>query len=251
MKTAWGLILLALILISMENTLIADKITELQRRLDALENTNQPYVGDWQSFNPANFSYSSATRIAVANITPSDFFKIGDRVKIIQTTDKYFYIYDVGATYIDVFGGSAYSVANADIDAFYMSKVGSPEGMDGYLEYTPSISADVGTPSFSDVTAYVRLDGSLVTIILNVGINVDASAQALYIGLPFAINASNFTDVNYAIYAGSSVAGEYLLRMGIYPAISTVNFHISQYTYAPFDTTSFRFSAVANYVYKP
>lgn len=106
---------------------------------------------DYKEFNPANFTYSSATRINVSNYDPARYFQKGDRLVITQTTDKYLYITNVTSTYIDVTGGSSYSVANAAITYFATSRLQRPSGFPASLNFAPNPTAGSGSISSSTI----------------------------------------------------------------------------------------------------
>jgi hypothetical protein len=105
---------------------------------------------DWTSFKPTNFTYSTANKITISGYTPSSFFQIGDRIKIVQTTAKYFVVGAVGSDYINVYGGSDYTVANATITEFYLSREVRPAGFPAYFNYTASVTLD----NMSNITSY-------------------------------------------------------------------------------------------------
>lgn len=131
MKTIILLLLIILLIVPQEllnNDKLTAKLADLESRLGAMESARQPYVGDWYSFSVASISYSSATRINVTDTTITAILRIGDKVKITQTTDKYFYIVNVNSTSIDVYAGDDFSVANAPITYFGFSRLSTPSG---------------------------------------------------------------------------------------------------------------------------
>lgn len=83
---------------------------------------------DWMVFTQLRFKYSSSTRITVDGGIPDNYFSIGDKVKLKQTTYKYFYIVNVNVASIDVYAGDDYVVANEDITEFGISKLQNPTG---------------------------------------------------------------------------------------------------------------------------
>lgn len=80
----------------------------------------------WTSANES-WSYASATTITIPAGGASRYAK-GDKIKLTQTTVKYFYIITVADTLLTVTGGSDYTVANAAITANYYSHATSPVG---------------------------------------------------------------------------------------------------------------------------
>lgn len=93
-------------------------------------------VGNWVSISVASdgwvdaaesWAYASANTITVPSGAASKYAK-GDKIKITQTTVKYFYVVGVADTVLTVTGGSDYTVANAAISANYYSHQVSPVG---------------------------------------------------------------------------------------------------------------------------
>ena len=90
---------------------------------------------------PANetWTYASATTITV----PSDAtakYQEGDKIKITQTTVKYFYIVGVADTVLTITGGDDYSLANEAITDNYYSHASSPIGFPAKFTYTPGFT---------------------------------------------------------------------------------------------------------------
>jgi hypothetical protein len=90
------------------------------------------------------WTYASATTITV----PSDAttrYSVGDKIKLTQTTVKYFYVVAVSSTVLTVTGGTDYTVANAAISANYYSKAASPVGFPHWFAYTPTFTGFTGS----------------------------------------------------------------------------------------------------------
>lgn len=91
------------------------------------------------------WSYASATTITVPSGATS-LYQVGDKIKLTQTTVKYFYITAVANTLLTVTGGSDYTVANAAITLPFYSHSSSPLGFPQNFNYTPTgISATNST----------------------------------------------------------------------------------------------------------
>lgn len=86
-------------------------------------------TGTWDGWVGVSgtWSYASATTITVPAGAASIYQK-GDKIKITQTTVKYFYVVSVADTVLTVTGGSDYSVANAAITSPSYSKTENPQG---------------------------------------------------------------------------------------------------------------------------
>lgn len=98
----------------------------------------QGTVDGWISAN-ATWTYASATTITVPSGAASKY-AVGDRIKLTQTTVKYFVVTGVADTVLTVTGGSDYSVANAAISANYYSHVDTPVGFPSTFSYTPTFT---------------------------------------------------------------------------------------------------------------
>lgn len=83
------------------------------------------------------FTYASATTITVASGAASIYQK-GDKIKLTQTTAKYFYVVGVSDTVLTVTGGSDYTVANAAITLPFYSHKQSPVSFPTFFNYTPT-----------------------------------------------------------------------------------------------------------------
>jgi hypothetical protein len=110
-------------------------------------NANFTYVDPTTGWiNPSDtWTYASATTINVPTGAAS-IYSVGDKIKLTQTTVKYFYIVTVADTLLTVTGGTDYTVANAAISANYYSHATSPVGFPaqfawsgGYLRMTDGL----------------------------------------------------------------------------------------------------------------
>ena len=97
------------------------------------------------------WTYASATTITVPSGAASLYQK-GDKIKLTQTTVRYFYITAVADTLLTVTGGSSYTVADAAITSPYYSHVENPMGfpIDGF-SFVPTISTTANAGTFSNV----------------------------------------------------------------------------------------------------
>lgn len=111
------------------------------------------------------WTYASATTITVPSGAAS-LYKTGDKIKLTQTTVKYFYIVRVQDTLLTVTGGSDYTVADAAITSPYYSHTNNPIGFpNGFALPTPTWSTS-GTPFTNDPTfnGQIWMEGSKVII---------------------------------------------------------------------------------------
>ncbi len=123
------------------------------------------FVGSgWVSANET-WTYASATTITVPSGAVSKY-AIGDKIKLTQTTVKYFYIVGVADTLLTIMGGNDYTLTNATISDNYYSHQQSPIGFPSVLFYTPTYTPESGTyTSIRNLERYFSLNGGMVTVV--------------------------------------------------------------------------------------
>lgn len=138
------------------------------------------------------FTYASATTITVASGAASIYQK-GDKIKLTQTTVKYFYITAVADTLLTVTGGTDYTVANAAITLPYYSHIENPLGFP--TAFTSALTYGAETGTWTSVTAAMsrfRLIGKTCFIGGAYEGTTSDSTTYLTITLPVApLNANN------------------------------------------------------------
>jgi len=143
---------------------------------------SSPVAGDFLYYNGTNwvhrtqdgwiadadtYVYVSATSFKIAGKDVTARFPVGCKLKLTQTTAKYFYVVSAAFsndTTVTITGGSDYSLANAAIDSPYYSYQSSPQGFPQWFNYTPSwegFSVDPSANNFS--IARFKIEGRLVT----------------------------------------------------------------------------------------
>lgn len=99
------------------------------------------YVEDGWVRAGETWTYASATTFTISGDKTGKYGK-GDKIKLTQTTVKYFYIvavaYSAGTTTVTITGGNDYTLANASITSPYFSKVSGPQGFPEWFSYTPT-----------------------------------------------------------------------------------------------------------------
>jgi len=100
----------------------------------------EPNLGGW-ILSGDTWTYASATTFTISG-DKTGVLSIGDKLKLTQTTVKYFYV--VGVSYsspnttVTVTGGSDYTLANATITSPHYSHSSSPVGFPQWFNYTPT-----------------------------------------------------------------------------------------------------------------
>ena len=100
-----------------------------------------PVIKAWDGWNTVSdtWAYASATTITVPTGAASLYSK-GDKIKLTQTTAKYFYVIAVTDTVLTVTAGTTYTVANAAISEASISHQEVPVGFPQWLTWTPSFT---------------------------------------------------------------------------------------------------------------
>jgi hypothetical protein len=93
-----------------------------------------PVIKTWDCWQLVtdSWAYASASTITVPSGAAA-LYKKGDKIRLTQTTVKYFYVIGVADTVLTVTGGSDYTVANAAISAISVSHSSNPVGFPDYF----------------------------------------------------------------------------------------------------------------------
>lgn len=155
------------------------------------------FTGTWDGWIGSNetWTYVSATTFTVASDVTGKYQR-GDKLKLTQTTAKYFYVattptFGAGVTTVTVTGGSDYSLANAAITLPFYSKDATPQGFPTWFNYTPTwtgftAAVPTGTVKFSiygrACTVYVGADtaGTSNSTGFSMSVPVTASGGTTY-----------------------------------------------------------------------
>lgn len=163
------------------------------------------------------WTYASATTFTISGDKTAKY-SVGDKIKFVQTTQKYFYItgisYSSPNTIMTVCAGNVYSISNATITVPYYSKMATPNGFPGLFSLTENyITGFSGTPtasiSFSIneriVTFKISMSGtsnSTQTIIGLLGNMPLVNSGSIYMPVPNAID--NSAQIGTAIASNST-----------------------------------------------
>lgn len=112
-------------------------------------------VDGWISANES-WTYATATTITVPSGATNKYQK-GDKIKLTQTTVKYFYVVGVADTVLTITGGTSYTFANAAITLNYYSHAENPFGFPGWFAFTSTLT---GFSSTTDTGINFRVSGS-------------------------------------------------------------------------------------------
>lgn len=92
------------------------------------------------------WSYASASTITIPSGGTSRF-QVGDKIRINNTSTKYFYVTAVSSTVLTVYAGTDYTVANSAISAISVSRIANPFGFPYKFSYTPTWTGFSANPT--------------------------------------------------------------------------------------------------------
>lgn len=168
--------------------------------------------GGWNSVSDT-WTYASATTITV----PSDAtqkYSVGDRLKITQTTVKYFYIVGVSATTLTITGGSDYTLTNAAISNIYYSKASTPTGFPQWFNFSTTFTGVSSQPTF---VSRFNIVGRQCTVVTKRSSNSTSNATTMTLGAP--VTSANVANMGWTGF-GSGVDNSAALTNSLLAAIS-------------------------------
>ena len=153
----------------------ATHINQFATGLDNLETGWTTGVGTW--------TYASATSITIPSGGAS-LYAVGDRIKLTQTTVKYFYVISVADTALGITGGTNFTLTNAAITSPYFSHMATPVGFPNSFTYSPTIAFTAGAaPTTPSGTYFFALNGRVCTV----------STYTTYTGAGTTVTAATIT----------------------------------------------------------
>lgn len=187
--------------------------SELDTRITVADN----FLDDGWVDPSETWTYASATTITVPTGAASKY-AVGDKIKLTQTTVKYFYVTAVADTLLTVTAGTDYTVANAAITSPYYSKVESPVGHPIWFADTPTVSG-LTSPNYSVQQGRLAIRGRFVTYRYYVALGTWAGQSgAITINAPLNCSASVPEPVGIGSYyrdVGSGEDGAVVIYMNL------------------------------------
>ena len=184
----------------------------------------------WEQIQ-SSLTYASATTIN-SSVDLTGVIQKGDKLKLNNTTTKYFYVLAVTSSLITVTGGSDYSVANSAITLPYFSKIENPQGFPVYFNYTPTVTSGTGTlTTIGTVTCRFKIVGNqcfrydYVTIT-----NIGTGGDSIRLTHPFAVTVSpeySIVGVGQNISNGISLTALMTNSLGLVIRTYNVQFPLS------------------------
>lgn len=180
---------------------MAADINDLQDEVAAIEG----YGGGW---TPAGetWTYASSTTFTVSGNQTGKYQK-GDKVKLTQTTVKYFYItnvvYSSPNTTVTVSGGDDYSLANAAITLPYYSKAVNPQGFPRWFRWTPTLISTGATFTYTFQTGTFAINNGLVVFEASIQLGAapgGTTSNSVSMGLPFTAATISNSRMAFSVY---------------------------------------------------
>jgi len=169
---------------------------------ETLLKSQQAFGGDgWQPAKET-WTYASASTITVPSGAASRYAK-GDKIKLTQTTVKYFYVIGVADTVLTVTGGSNYTVANAAISNNFYSHQLKPIDFPKTFNFTIASWTTSGTAFTNQPTTPIAYF-SIIDGICNVWIVALANATSGGTGIFYANITSGHLPISPDINTGSA-----------------------------------------------
>jgi hypothetical protein len=165
--------------------ILAEHINSPQEEIVALETEALINMGGWVSANET-WTYASATTITISGDKSGKYQK-GDKIKLTQTTVKYFYIvnvvYSSPNTTLTITGGTSYTLTNAAISANFYSKADNPQGFPGYFTYAPTPTGFSANPT---LLAEFTIQGVICHTVVFCTANGTSNATTVTVPAPVA-----------------------------------------------------------------
>lgn len=204
-------------------------------------------AGNGWTAGTGTWSYSSAdspTFVISVNNDQTAIIGVGQRIKLTQTTDKYFVVTAVGAysgsaTLITVYGGTDYTLANAAITTPYWSNIKAPFGFPGSpAKWTVTTSDTTSRVQASPVNGtYYNLGSVSISVPIGVwrvsyvvGFRGDASPAAnvpAKVTLSTANNSESDADFSCYVVGNSTIVSGVVSKTKILTLASKTSYYIN------------------------
>lgn len=163
------------------------------------------FKGDWTYFDVSYISYVSNGIVKITQQDVFDSLQIGDKVKLLQTVDKYFYVIakDSSTNQIKINGGTDYVYTNGTVNNISFSKVNNPNGFPDRFNFDPNpvFSGGSGVSATAE-TAYYKMFGNLVAPVYYITVTSSSKPTGFTLDIPFAQGASDIIQLGYGSING-------------------------------------------------
>lgn len=151
------------------------------------------YLSGWTA-GSGTWTYASSTTMTVPSADAAAM-STGTRIKLTQTTAKYFYVTGISGTTVTLNGGTDYTLANAAITSPLYSNTGVPTGFPQTFAYTPILTGSTGSPTLGNSTLTGRFGFAdrfvNYRLRLDIGSTFSVGSGAYRFSLPVAAHANH------------------------------------------------------------
>jgi hypothetical protein len=190
---------------------IENGVDAVDSRVDANETIQNTLLTGWIA-GVLTWTYASANTLTMPGDVTAKFPK-GTKIKLTQTTVKYFYVvnavYSAPNTTLTLAGGSDYTLANEAITSPFYSYADSPQGFPDWFNWTPTFSCS-GSMTFTGTTisqAAFKILGRQVQFLMNAsGTTGGTASNTIFFTLP-VVAANGIIIACSAIVVDVSAAG--------------------------------------------
>jgi len=197
-------------------------LKDLNRKVDNLNKSRQPFIGDWFKFNVADFTYVSNNVVqANSEFDISQFFQIGDKIWITQTTEKYFYVVnlDTSNNRIQLSAGDDFTFTNASFTLFAKSGLPKPQGHPLSFNFSASATIYAFVASWTNdtsrfgggtgsISARFAMIGNLVILWYSLGTtDFRANVVAVNVSSPIPLTTTSVGNVTSTILTTGAIGG--------------------------------------------
>jgi hypothetical protein len=208
----------------------------MNKRIQSLENSRQPYTGDWITLNPSDLqavsitgAYNNILNMGVPNYNPSDKFNIGDRIHLQQGGGADYYGFvkrfsDTDRT-LQIQGDSnlSFVIAAYPFELVEMSKLGKPDGMTDGFRITSTSNAHITNVAATNTAIdllYYAYPGGRIDVFGSVYTNLTAATNIIrvkgpsFISSPDDIPNSDFPLTINSLFVNQQTNSDVLVTAG-------------------------------------
>lgn len=177
------------------------------------------------------WTYASASTFTISGDVTGKY-QVGDKIKLTQTTVKYFYI--IGVTYsspntiITITGGTDYIFANAVVTNNYYTHIENPIGFPDYLNHTATFAVTGGSIGNGSCAGIFKLVGKMCFFhfLFQPGTTTNfGSGGAFSFSLPITVGAGrSYIGQSYIRKAGTS---NYIVQSQLQASVSVMSIFTS------------------------
>lgn len=178
----------------------------------------QGNVGGW-ILGTDTWTYASSTSFTIASADRTGIFTKGTKIKLTQTSDKYFYVTSSSFstnTTVNITGGSDYTLANAAITTPYYSYDDNPQGFPCVFAYTPTFTGFSVDPSgFYQFS----ITGGMCYVSVRLNTSGTSNATTFTVSLPVTAAGKTSTAQRFPIAvtdngSGQAAPGQAIISQG-------------------------------------